>query len=192
MGALISVMVLLIMGTAVYIPFFLMYLSFKARKPQERVSIPKKSGSSMMRNTLNDLSVLFGQHAKLGRDSMQPQIRALINSLLDLEKALQKSQATPAQIALVEETHLQNVQKLIQSMGEDTYISMVRTPQYWHKVDQKELIRKAADVTKSKIDESISRIYGTMSLDSKVNLETIIGSESPTVRDIYRRYEDEE
>lgn len=192
MGALFSIIILMMMGMGVFIAFYVFYLAINARKPKERVALPKKVGSSMMRNTLNDLAVLFGQHAKLGRDSMQPQIRALITSLLDLEKALQKSKATPAQIALIEETHLRSVQKLIQSMGEDAYISMVRTPQYWQKVDQKELIRKAADVTKSKIDESISRIYGNMSLDSKVNLETIIGSESPTVRDIYRRYEDEE
>lgn len=149
---------------------------------------PPKMGSRKMRKILNEFGEVLVKHRSLGGDSLERPCSELLVSLIVLEKALSKTEANRAKIAMIEATHIDNLRKLTEALGEDHYISIVRSPEFWVDVeDQKDLVRKAVETMKERIADSVRQVYSDRTFESKVNLETIIGNDSPQVKDFYKK-----
>lgn len=158
------------------------------KRKTNHIEIPKTSHRSV-KKIMNDLEATSRLHRSLGNQSLQKQSKELLGSVIVLSKAIE-TQASPVQIRMIETTLLEKLERLIVALGEDHYVSMVKTPHHWEDADeQKVLVRTALATMKSNVDATIVELYADRTLESKVNLETILGNESPAVQDFYREVE---
>lgn len=135
---------------------------------------------------MKQLNQLTGQHNALLKSSLAADIRSVIDNVQELFMRLNKK-GTPSQQRIAEVEYADKLPKLIEALGDNYYIDIVKHPDLWD--DSNERITAVTEAVKAVQQElilNIRKVNSSKDLEFQVALDSLVRSvHNPTINDIY-------
>lgn len=173
---------------AVIVLFVSLFNLLRIMFPKRRVGpeLPKSS-TKIVHTAFDDFKRVMYKHKKLSTPIYDNCVK-LMAAFVELQKALDVTNANDAKRAMIEVTHVENLKKLTKALDSSHYLSMVEKPHQWSNVAQKKrLVANTVETMIDQVNESIRQIFEDSSLDTKISLTRILGTDSPSVNDFYSK-----
>lgn len=135
---------------------------------------------------MKQLSDLAKAHAELAQNSLTDTLKDIISNLEELFERL-STKGTDSQRKMVEVEYADKLPKLIEALGKDYYLDIVKKRKLWDNPDQR--IAEVANVTTAvdeQLVENIKQVNASKDLEFKVAMVSLGGtSKSTTLKEIY-------